>query len=89
MTAEERRERMLRGPILRTALTLAAPNALMVMAQTAVTIAAAAYVGRVFSLSVLGLGARGLYACVALGITAFSAILAYSTRTRAWRPDRA
>jgi Na+-driven multidrug efflux pump len=45
--------------------------------------------GGLFSLSVLGLGARGLYACVALGITAFSAILAYSTRTRAWRPDRA
>jgi putative MATE family efflux protein len=45
--------------------------------------------GGLFSLSVLGLGARGLYACVALGITAFSAILAYSTTTRAWRPDRA
>jgi len=46
MTAEERRERILRGPILRTVLTLAAPNALMVMAQTAVTITDAAYVGR-------------------------------------------
>jgi Na+-driven multidrug efflux pump len=45
--------------------------------------------GGFLALSVLGLGARGLYACVALGIMAFSAILAYSTTTRAWRPDRA
>jgi Na+-driven multidrug efflux pump len=44
--------------------------------------------GGLFSLTVLGLGARGLYACVALGIIAFSSILAYSTTTRAWRPDR-
>jgi len=41
--------------------------------------------GSLFALDVMGWGTRGLFAFVALGIVAFSAVLAFSTTRPAWR----
>ncbi len=48
---------------------------------TRITIAAG---GSLLALDHFGWGVSGLYACVALGIVAFSAVLAFSTTRRAW-----
>ena len=48
---------------------------------TRITIAAG---GSLLALDQFGWGVSGLYACVALGIIAFSVLLAFSTTRRAW-----
>ncbi|HZB56691.1 MAG TPA: DUF1358 domain-containing protein, partial [Reyranella sp.] len=48
---------------------------------TRITIAAG---GSLLALDQFGWGVSGLYACVAVGIVAFSALLAFSTTRRAW-----
>ena len=48
---------------------------------TRITIAAG---GSLLALDRFGWGMSGLYACVATGIVAFSALLAFSTTRRAW-----
>jgi len=40
--------------------------------------------GSLMALDTFGWGVSGLYACVAAGIVAFSAVLAFSTTRRAW-----
>jgi hypothetical protein len=40
--------------------------------------------GSLLALDRFGWGVSGLYACVAVGIVAFSALLAFSTTRRAW-----
>jgi hypothetical protein len=48
---------------------------------TRITIAAG---GSLLALDQFGWGVSGLYTCVAIGIVAFSALLAFSTTRRAW-----